>query len=395
MKLLYIAHCNNHGGGSTVALKQIVSYMKQLHEVRILCPKPTNEGGELTDWLESNGISYYSPCRYEMFVYSKRRNPYYFLRENVTRIVNIIKIRKKIGAILDDYKPDVVHTNSGVVDIALDACIKRGIPHIWHLREYQDLDFKFSIIPCKSLWLRQIHKEGNYNIAITKGIFDYFKLRSCDTQLYDGPIDDLKTSPLLEIKQEKYFLFVANQVFNSAKGLFDALEAFSIFCSHKEGYRLKIVGSCSFPLTKVQQKHINRLGIAEHIDFLGPRRDVYQLMASATSILVPSYFEGFGLITAEAMFNGCLVIGRDTGGTKEQFDNGFQLLGNEIGLRFNTVSEMAECMICATKYSYVDMRQRAKSVVKNLYTSMMTNQALAKFYLKVLEENKKSKGIRE
>lgn len=40
------------------------------------------------------------------------------------------------------------------------------------------------------------------------------------------------------------------------------------------------------------------------------------------ALIVPSPFEAFGLITAEAMFNKCLVIGRDTAGTKEQFDNG-------------------------------------------------------------------------
>lgn len=45
-------------------------------------------------------------------------------------------------------------------------------------------------------------------------------------------------------------------------------------------------------------------------------------MNRATALIVPSPFEAFGLITAEAMFNKCLVIGKDTAGTKEQFDNG-------------------------------------------------------------------------
>ena len=45
-------------------------------------------------------------------------------------------------------------------------------------------------------------------------------------------------------------------------------------------------------------------------------------MSKALALFVPSSFEGFGFITVEAMFCGCLVIGRNTGGTKEQFDNG-------------------------------------------------------------------------
>lgn len=39
-------------------------------------------------------------------------------------------------------------------------------------------------------------------------------------------------------------------------------------------------------------------------------------MNRATALIVPSPFEAFGLITAEAMFNKCLVIGKDTAGTK-------------------------------------------------------------------------------
>jgi glycosyltransferase involved in cell wall biosynthesis len=38
-------------------------------------------------------------------------------------------------------------------------------------------------------------------------------------------------------------------------------------------------------------------------------------MAHATALIVSSYHEGFGFITVEAMFNGCLVIGNNKGGT--------------------------------------------------------------------------------
>lgn len=64
------------------------------------------------------------------------------------------------------------------------------------------------------------------------------------------------------------------------------------------------------------------MNIASQVVFLGMRKDIYSLMKDAMALIVPSYWEGFGFITTEAMFNGCLVIGRNTSGTKEQFDNG-------------------------------------------------------------------------
>ena len=59
-------------------------------------------------------------------------------------------------------------------------------------------------------------------------------------------------------------------------------------------------------------------------------------------LIVPSIFEGFGFITAEGMANGCVVLGRNTAGTKEQFDNGVKMTGKEIGVRFIDDNEMLQ-----------------------------------------------------
>ncbi len=71
-----------------------------------------------------------------------------------------------------------------------------------------------------------------------------------------------------------------------------------------------------------------------------PTNQIYDLMNRATALIVPSPFEAFGLITAEAMFNKCLVIGKDTAGTKEQFDNGQRKYNKEIALRFTNEQQL-------------------------------------------------------
>ena len=57
------------------------------------------------------------------------------------------------------------------------------------------------------------------------------------------------------------------------------------------------------------------------IELLGYRKDIPELMSNAKCLIVPSPNEAFGFITAEGMFNGCLVVGKNTAGTKIQFDN--------------------------------------------------------------------------
>ncbi len=77
-------------------------------------------------------------------------------------------------------------------------------------------------------------------------------------------------------------------------------------------------------------------GLSESVDWLGVIDNVDEYMLDSVATVVPSVCEGFGRVVAEAMFNGSLVIGRDSGGIKEQFDNGVHVTGYEIGLRFNT-----------------------------------------------------------
>lgn len=55
-----------------------------------------------------------------------------------------------------------------------------------------------------------------------------------------------------------------------------------------------------------------RLGIMEHIRFLGVRDDIPKLMKSFDVFLFPSIFEGFGIVTIEAQSSGTPCVISDT-----------------------------------------------------------------------------------
>lgn len=383
MRILYIVH-SNAVGGSIKALFNILDYMKSRHDVRVVFPKPTNNYSVVQNYLEQNGIKYYSPYFYDAFVYGTDKN---ILRRHIRtigRLYRHLKMRKKIKEIIDNFKPDLVHTNNGIIDIALDYCIRKGIPHIWHLREYQDLDFKMSVMPSKKVWLNRIHKQGNYNIAITKGIYSYFNLRDCDIYIYDGVLDLARTT---SNKNEKshYFVFVAGGVFTPGKGLLDALQAFLKFSLRYNDYSLYVIGKttdCSY--RDECEYFIIKNNLSDKVKFLGIRNDVNELMSNSVATLVPSKFEGFGFITVEAMFNDSLVIGRDSAGTKEQFDNGLDVTGEEIGMRFKTIDEMENCMERAVIEDTSHMRRMAKSAVTELYTIDESCKKIERYYREII-----------
>lgn len=128
---------------------------------------------------------------------------------------------------------------------------------------------------------------------------------------------------------------------------------------------------------------------AHQIKYLGFRTDIYSLMANATALLVPSYNEGFGFITVEAMLNKTLVIGRNVAGTKEQFDNGKDMSGMEIGIRFNTTEELSEKMlqVCKKNQSYFkQMINQAYNVVISNYTIEKNTQQIKNLYEQILRK---------
>ena len=89
------------------------------------------------------------------------------------------------------------------------------------------------------------------------------------------------------------------------------------------------------------------------------------------------------------MYNGCLVIGRNSGGTKEQFDNGLKKTGKEIGLRFENIHELEKEMadVCERGVDYyADMIKRAQETVVSLYTVEHNVDQILDLYNKLINK---------
>ena len=114
--------------------------------------------------------------------------------------------------------------------------------------------------------------------------------------------------------------------------------------------------------------------------------DVMPYYKEAKALIVPSLFEGFGFITAEAMFSGCLVIGNNVAGTKEQFDNGLELTGEEIALRYTTEAQLVQHLIDVTNNpieQYEPIILRGQEVVRQLYTAEKHVEQVYDLYKKI------------
>lgn len=381
MKVLYITNSVEMGGASVALINMLEYLIKYDIKPLVTCP----EQGTFSDKLDEMGIPFvvienqleiyptiYSWKSYIKYPYSlfkmieKRNNAY-----------------KRIRSCVENFKPDIIHTNVGPIHIGYKVAKEYKIPHVWHIREYQKEDFNMHPFPSMNIFRKRIHDKHNHCICITKNIFDHFQLDSTkDKVIYDGVINEKQIKPLNKNKKS-YILFVGR--LEDAKGIKDLIKDFIIYKNKGGRKELKIAGSGSEQYIK-ECKSLIPHNLENVIEFLGQRTDVFDLMYNASLLVVPSRNEGFGFITAEAMFNGTIVIGKNTGGTKEQFDNGVKLNRKEIAYRYISDNELISQLLKLDTENDYNKLILAQQTVCSLYDKHKQSLKILSFYKKILYE---------
>ena len=120
--------------------------------------------------------------------------------------------------------------------------------------------------------------------------------------------EGIKTKQKLKLEHDKViFLFVANKIWTFRKG-FDILESAIHLVEKGESITLVVIGNYNNQI----QKKIQSLPIqVELIGELNDRSEINRYYSVSDFLIVPSREESFGLITIEALSQGCQVICSD------------------------------------------------------------------------------------
>lgn len=388
MKIAYILSTTTPLSGSHIAFKNMLRGVMELG-VQPVVVIPDKK--ELYDDLLPLGVPLFT-VKYRFAVYPYLRSfkdVLLFLPRLVGRqIFNWMAVRK-LTTYLRSENIDLIHTNVGVMNIGFRTARRLKIPHIYHIREYADLDFGMHHFPSKAAFQRRLSKPDSYSICITKGIQNYFNEQDKPTSrvIYDGVCSQRLS---LDIKQKgRYFLYVGRV--QPAKGLLPLIEAYSIFHErYKNMIPLEVVGEVSdYQYYEQILQVIKERGIEDMVHFRGEQSDVYSWMQKALAIIIPSLSEGFGFCMPEAMFHGCLAIGHNVGGTKEQMDNGLELQGDEIAFRYDYTRQLAHLLEHVACSSLDDLKPyilRAFDTVNLLYSMEHHADQVYKFYQDILNK---------
>ncbi len=365
MRLLTIVSASFRGGATFSLLNLLQGLIKEGVEIFVITP----EDGFLCEELVKRHIPYrIVPIRFDAFppLSSAIDYPKFLPRLIKQQFINHLAI-SEIQKITSEWKPDIIHTNVSVINVGWKVARRLDIPHIWHIREYGDKDFDIHRFPYRKEAFRRISQES-YSICITRDLADYFSVTDNGIVIYNG-IEEPENR-LTNTVKEKKFIYVGALTTN--KGVTSLIKSFADFAKKDPDHTLELFGRISLSYQTSLLRLIDRLKMSQRIRIMGPTSEVFLQMQKAKAIIVPSRCEGFGRITAEAMLNHCLVIGRDTGGTKEQFDNGLNLCGHEIGIRFIDDKEISQSLLKAIQMSHEEydmIVKGASNTVRSLYNT--------------------------
>lgn len=383
--IAYILNSTLPNAGSTKAFLSLLEGVMRL-EVRPTVIVPDDNGVCRT--LREMGVDLHV-VRFKHHTYpdlNSAKDAILFLPRIAGRMWMNRRASAAVKKILLERRIQLVHTNVSVVSVGMTAAQSLGIPHVFHFREYGDLDFGMRYFPSKDIFYRRIAQSGSRFICITRGVMAHHNLPVDRTRvIYDGVKKHRDTMP--DEDRGNYFMYAGR--IEPTKGLIELLKAYREALSASEHLpALKILGAPSDAnYSQEVMSYVLNHHLDGHLEFLGEKDNIDHYMAHALAIIIPSRFEGFGFCMTEAMFNGCIVCGYNNAGTKEQFDNGLQLTGAPIGFPYNTQEELKELLLRLSTTAKAELdpyRQRAFRAVNELYTAETHANTVYTFYRDIL-----------
>lgn len=377
IKVLYILNSDVMGGATISFLNMVLGLRLEGIQPIVLLPTKKNSD-ELEEILQKHQVEYQRTYIVPSRIHKvKLSNVARWLGKYLYLPFQKNKCRRGIERIVETLKPDIIHTNVGAIHEGFWVARKLNIPHIWHLREYQTKDFNWFIYPSVRSFKKILRQ--SYVITITDDIRNYFGLSDWPKArtIYNGIFHKSEIS--IGIQKEPYFL-MASRV-SREKGHLDVIKAFSKF-SKKDSYKLVIAGFGNETFLRELKATIRECGCEGRVELLGFQKDVRSLMEKAKALIVASYNEGFGRMTAEANFCGTMVIGRDTAGTKE-------ILTKTGGLFFNTIEEMTKKMEEVSNLSdekYLMISKNAQNKAAELFSIESNISNVLTLYESVLKK---------
>jgi glycosyltransferase involved in cell wall biosynthesis len=201
------------------------------------------------------------------------------------------------------------------------------LPHLWHLREFGDLDYGL-----KPDWnwplTRRIIGTADAHVAVSNAVLHHFHLGARKTAhvVYNGVASEEQIDGFADAlgcdTAVRPFTFAIVGLLHPAKGQELAIRGFAMALERCPQARLLVAGDGDAAYMERCRNLVAELGVADRTRILGYQPDPFAVFLQADVALMCSANEAMGRTTAEAMATGRPVIGLRAGGTIELIEDG-------------------------------------------------------------------------
>lgn len=314
--------------GASYSLLGMVKELKKSGKYNPIVILP--ESDELERRLKEQNIECYivSDYRREMWSVGLDDLSLYHAIKTYTKVfLGPLRVRRNIQEIqniLIDRDVKLVHVNMLTCGLVGQVATNMGIPVIWHMREYLEEDINAKILrPRKRL---KIINQAQRLIAISEGVKSKFE------KILTPPIDviyngiDFNSDDIIKhqiLSDSKVKIAIIGRI-SEKKGQFELVQAMEkLYDENNLEYELSVYGSIQESEYFQEVKDfISKHNAEDRIVYKGMTSDAIGVMQRMDILGICSSQEAFGRVTVEGQIAGCLVIGANSGGTKELIDDG-------------------------------------------------------------------------
>jgi len=352
MNILYITHYSGLYGANLSLLNLIIE-LKFNYNVKPMVLMPY--GGDFETELKKNKINY-EIINFKLWVNENN----IFIRSFFKTIINRIKFYKIKKLIGNDY--ELIHSNSGVIDIGYFLSKKNNIKHIWHLREFVYEDYSLKYDMGISFASNYFNNNRGRIVAVSNSVKEkysrFIKPQKIEV-IYNG-VGCKNIEPVINKNDILQFCVVGG--ISDKKNQIEILRAVNLLINKYNVYRFKlsIIGNGEPKFEKELLDFIKNKGIEDYVNMKGylTHKEVLEYLLNMDVGILSSFKEAFGRVTIEYMLSKMYVIASNTGANPELIPN------TDFGMLYKLGDEndLAEKMLDA-----ITNFEKKNIVIKNSY----------------------------
>jgi L-malate glycosyltransferase len=313
--ITFIAHSADNIGGSEKSLLELIDGLRRTN--KFYSTVILSDHGTMEEELKKRSV-YYEIIPYRWWTIKKGED------DEGAKIDNeIINSLPRIVDVIGKINPDLIYTNTSVINIGALVAMIINKPHVWHIREFGEKDHGINFLYNLPERARYIVNNSNHVIFNSKAVSRCYleHIESKNTSVVYNNVNIIDSSSEKDNifqKKDSFKLVVVGGV-QEGKGQKDAILAVGdLFKKGIKNIELLFVGKIGELEYEQELKNIIKSKKLENnIKFVGYKKNIHDVISAADIVLVCSRNEAFGRVTAESMLLKKPVIGTNTGGTEE------------------------------------------------------------------------------